>query len=235
VTVDGRDISGIRLTAIPLITIKGRLRLVTSADDALPPATGFQVFPRPVPDGSGIRPGLPGPNGSIRDDYTFELRTNPERVFIDVFSASPTSRRWTTKSVHVSGRDVTDTGIELRPGEDIEGIEVELSTQAATVSGTVTDAQDKPSTDFVVILFPQNRDLWITRPSGRFGTGRPDQSGRFEMGSLRTGDYYAAAVEYVEPGRTTSVDFLERLAAHAQKISLTDGEAKAMELKLVEP
>ena len=53
------------------------------------------------------------------------------------------------------------------------------------------------------------------------------------MRALPPGEYYAVALDYLEPGAGSDPEFLARIQDRAQTFSLRDGEAKALDLKLV--
>ena len=86
--------------------------------------------------------------------------------------------------------------------------------------------------DYSLIVFAQDRERWS--PGSRYmRTGRPDQDGRFKITGLPAGQYYAIALDYVEPGDATDPEFLDRMLQKAVRFSLNDGETKTMDLKLV--
>lgn len=64
------------------------------------------------------------------------------------------------KSVRDRGTDVTDTGFDLRPGENLSDLAVELTSQRQEVSGLVSDAKGQRATDYTVVVFPQGRERW---------------------------------------------------------------------------
>ena len=84
-----------------------------------------------------------------------------------------------------------------------------------------------------MIAFPQSRDLWNPQPPGRSAVARPTaDSGRYELRTLRPGDYYIAAVTEVEPGQWTDPSYLEELALRATRVSIRDGESATIDLKI---
>ena len=91
---------------------------------------------------------------------------------------------WTIRSVRLNGADITDAGVEVRPGEDVAGVEVEMTNKVTTVSGLVTNARGETATDYSAIAFAQDRDKW--KLLGRYeGMGRPDQDGRHQIAAIR--------------------------------------------------
>ena len=72
-------------------------------------------------------------------------------------------------------------------------------------------------------------------PLSRWVTGtRPDQEGRFRVRNMPPGSYNIIAVDYVEAGSWGDPELLERLKAHARRITLTDGGSERVELKLAD-
>ena len=55
------------------------------------------------------------------------------------------------------------------------------------------------------------------------------------MTGLPAGDYYAIALDYVEPGESTDPEFLDRVKDRAVPFSLSDGGTKALDLKIAPP
>ena len=138
---------------------------------------------------------------------------------------------WMTKAVRHNGVDVTDTGLEFRPNEDVGGIEIELTNQPSNVSGLVTTSRGEQSKDYTVVVFAQDPQKWGFM-SRYVATGRPDQDGRFQIRNLPAGSYYAIALEYLEQGEQTDPEVLERLRDRGTLFSLNEGESKTLDLKL---
>ena len=169
-----------------------------------------------------------GGPGRVNDDFTFEIKARPGTMVIRMMSNMP---GWSLKTVRVNGIDVTDDGVEIRPNEEINGIEIEMTNHQSDVSGLVTNARGDAVKDYSLIVFAQDRDRWA--PGSRYvRTGRPDQDGRFKITGLPAGQYYVIAVDYVEPGDATDPEFLERVRTKSMRFSLTDGEMKTMDLKM---
>ena len=125
-----------------------------------------------------------------------------------------------------------DDGIEVRPNEDISGVEIELTTQVSELSGMVADARGQTVKDYSVVVFARESARLFTG-SRYFGSGRADQDGRFKVRNLPPGDYYAIALDYVEPGAGTDPEFLERIRDRATAFSMTEGAVRTLDLKLV--
>src|SRR5205807_2599180 len=87
--------------------------------------------------------------GRVNEDGTFELLAQPGTAFIRMnpIGAFAGTR---IKATRVNGVDVTDTGIEFKPNENVIGLEIELTTQLSSLSGAVTDARGNAVKDYSV-------------------------------------------------------------------------------------
>jgi hypothetical protein len=132
--------------------------------------------------------------------------------------------------VTLDGKDVTDTPIDFDRTPEISGFEIVMTQKRAEVAGDVSDATG-PVSDYVAVVFPQNRQQWA--PQSRYiATGRPDQKGQFQVRGLPPGAYLVSAVEYLEPGEERDPEVLRRLADAATAVTVADGEAKRVSLRL---
>ena len=110
------------------------------------------------------------------------------------------------KSVQVNGADVTDTGIEFKPGEDVTGIEIELTQKTTAIAGSVTDARGQSLKDYTVVVFAEDSQKW-TLPMNRWtASARPDSGRPVQVHNLPAGTYYAIAVDYVRPASGTTLN-----------------------------
>ena len=139
---------------------------------------------------------------------------------------------WTLKAVRLHGVDVTDAGFEARGNEDISGLEVELTNRLTSVSGLVTNVRGESVTEYFAIVFSQQREKWGGVAGRYLRTGRPDRDGRYTVSGLPAGDYFAIAVDAIDPAEAASAEFLERASSRAARFSLGDAETKSLDLKL---
>lgn len=220
-TVNGEDITGLTVVAMPTTTATGRIVFEGEANPKITPgAVTVMALP---PALTSI---FPGGLGLVREDWTFEAKGLTDKR---IFRVSPPSG-WFLKSVTLQGHDVTDTGVECKAGEDISGVEVLLTKQAGSVAGTAI-ADGKRTTDYVVVAFAADRARWGT--ASRFvRTAKPDQSGRFEIKGLAPETYLVVALEYLEPGEEADPEVLERLRPRATEVMLAEGEARVVALKI---
>ena len=220
-TVTGEDITGLSVVAMPTTTATGRIAFEGEPNPKIVPGAVTVMAVPPA-----LTSIIPGGLGRVREDWTFEARGLTDKR---IFRVNPPSG-WFLKSVSLKGNDITDAGIECKPGEDISGVEVLLSKQAGSVAGTVM-LEGKRATDYVVVAFAADRTRWGV--ASRFvRTTKPDQSGRFEIKGLPAETYLVIALEYLEPGEEADPEVLERLRSHATEVTMAEGEAKVVSLKI---
>lgn len=229
VTVAGEDIAGLRLTGVKSSTVTGRVILPQAPQAATsgPSVASLQLLAlSSTPDLLNVPS-----TARVGDDSTFEMKVQPGN---HLFRMNPSAGFANTriKAVRLNGADVTDSGIDFRPNEDVSGLEVELTTQLSDLSGSVSNARGESVKDYTVVVFARDRQRWGFA-SRYLSGGRPDQDGKYRVRSLPAGEYYAIALDYVEQGAGTDPEFLERARDRATEFSMNDGETKTLDLKLV--
>jgi hypothetical protein len=120
---------------------------------------------------------------------------------------------------------------ELRSGEEFSGVQIVVSNNVTTVVGVLADDKGAPLTDGTAIVFAHDSDRWAE--DSRFvRSARPDQQGQYQIKGLPAGEYLAVAVDYVQEGMWNDPEFLESLRRYAQRMTLNEGDAKSLGLKL---
>jgi Carboxypeptidase regulatory-like domain len=222
ITVTGEDLADVHIVASKPSTLSGRIVTDPAIASALPPT--LQLMLSPTEPGTMPMGFMPAKMGG---DGTFELRSAPGRMRINVIGLAG----WAIRSVRLNGTDVTDAGVEFKAGEDLAGVEVEMTNKVTIVSGLVTNARGETVKDYSTIAFAQDREKW--KITGRYQSmGRPDQDGRFKINGLPPGDYYIVALEKIEPGQFTDPEFLDAIRVRATAITLREGETRTVDLRI---
>ena len=241
VTVSGEDLTGVTLAPFAPAVISGR---VVFADQgaaqtikpsairinalAMNPEQGMTTFGPVAFNAAGEE--LP----PIRDDFTFSFTAPAGPVLLRATLPPPASgSSWGLTAIRVHGVDVTDTTVELKPGEVVDDVEAELTNRMPQVSGLITQPDGRPAAAARILLFSQNRDLWTAASNRHVLTIQAGEDGRYNVGSLPPGSYYAAAFDRTETGNEwQDPDFLSNIRG-STSVSLAAGESKTLDLKVL--
>jgi hypothetical protein len=227
-SVTGGDIENLAIVTTPGVTVSGR---VAYQGQGAPKPT-LQITAAP-PSGSGppvgalINARVLGA-GRVNNDGTFELRglAGPQLIRVQGVPAG-----WALKSITLDGADITDTGYDFRPGNNMTGLVITLTDRLTDVTGSVRDARGQPVTDYVLVAFPEDPKLWV--PQSRFvQTARPNQNGTFNIKALPPGRYLAAVVPSLETGLQNDPAVLMQLRPQAQSFSLAEGQTLTLNLEM---
>src|SRR5206468_2683931 len=135
---------------------------------------------------------------------------------------------WRLSRVVLNGVDVGDIGIDVAPNATIEDVVVELTDRSYEVTGRVTDGDGIAVDDCFVVVFAQDPARWTVQ-TRYLAVSRPGAGGRYRV-RLLPGDYYAVAMNDVEPGAWTNPEFLSMARERATKLPIRDGETKTLDL-----
>jgi hypothetical protein len=227
VTVGNEDLSGISLVTSKGATITGSILPAPGSATNLSTA-GIMVMAQPqrmnMAAGFGFRP------ARVESDGTFRMTGVHGERNIRVEGLPP---NWMLKAVILNGEDISDKPMEFRGDEDVSGLQILVTDRVTQVSGRVTTAKGEPTRDYTVIVFPEDSSKWGF-PSRFIRSGRADQEGTFRIRALPPDEaYLAVAVDFVEEGEGGDPDFLRQMRERATRLTLADGETKALDLRLI--
>jgi hypothetical protein len=143
----------------------------------------------------------------------------------------PGSSGWQLKSIRFNGVDVTDTGIEVG-SQGASGIEIEMTNRLQLLSGAVTDTKGAAVADYAIALFSTDRARWLGSTNRYFAIGRPGDDGRFKVTTLPPGEYYAVALDRVNPEDWEDPETLENLSRMASTFVLAPSDTRTLDLRL---
>jgi protocatechuate 3,4-dioxygenase beta subunit len=223
--VSGEDMANVVIVTSKGATASGRLVFEGSGN---PPAmAGVRISAASAEIDNPLLGG--GGAGQAKEDGSFQLRGLAGRRLLRAGNLPP---GWTLKAVRLNGEDVTDSGVEFKPGQDVSGLEIVATSKQTEISGTVTASNGSSIKDYTVVVFSDDSQHW-SLPLSRWVTGtRPDQEGRFRVRNMPPGSYNIIAVDYVEAGSWADPELLERLKAGARRITLSEGGSEKLDLKL---
>jgi hypothetical protein len=224
VTVSGQDITGLIITTGPGAVIAGRIAF--DATKPRPTTPALRVTAESADPMQGVITNATADSGLVDEQGIFKIVGISGKV---LFRLSPLPTGWSLRSVRFDGHDITDIPLEVTT--NIAGLEIVLTDQQSTFSGTVRDVRGETVEDYIVVLLPRNLADGIVL--NRFvATLRPDQDGRFEMRGVVPGDYFAVALESLESGDEWDPAIQKQLRDHAKEFTIKEGQALSVELVL---
>jgi hypothetical protein len=229
IVVDGTDISSVALTGSAGRTVSGHVVL----------AEGVTAMPRVQISIIERLLGQPDPMmlGTFRGRYTPIVPAAEDGSFVvsRVFGSArldvTVPDGWMVKAIVRDGRDIADTPLEMRSGEQLSGVQISLTDRVTSVEGTLGDDNGAPLADGTVVVFAADSGKW-SEESRFVRPARSDQKGRYKIKGLPPGDYLAIAIDYVEDGAWNEPEFLESLRQYAQRLTLDAVEPQSLSLKV---
>jgi hypothetical protein len=220
--VDG-NVSGLVLKTTPAVTLRGRI--VFEGPAPRPDPSKVVFTPVPVDFATGPVGGGPTPRVT-NSDWTFEVKN---LVGARVITAPLGVTGWMLKGVVRDGKDITDQPIDFR-ADDVT-IEVTLTSNLSTVTGTVTDG-NKPLADSQVVVFSENATKWAY-PTRHVKAGRSDAKGAFTVSGLPPGNYLAVAYPPRQTPNTQDSATLEESRRSATALTVHEGASTTVSLRVV--
>jgi hypothetical protein len=132
--------------------------------------------------------------------------------------------------VTVAGQDVTDRPTDYRTGE--QRVQIVLTKQGATLTGSATGADGKPALSSVVLLFGAEPEQWTARASTT-RTAPIQTDGTFTIPVVRAGRYRVVALRNEDLSlQDASTEYFEMLAKLAEAVTIVDGQPSRIALKV---
>ena len=132
------------------------------------------------------------------------------------------------KTIYWRGQNVTDRGIDARPGMSIDGIKIILTRQTTLVRGTVT-SEGRAASGGSLLIFAEDEDKW-SHPARHLRLQKIGKDGRYSVTGLPPGRYCVVVVDYLDPALATDRSTLLQLQSVAQRIDLTVAEPRNLNL-----
>jgi hypothetical protein len=224
ISVNGTDLDGVTVVLAPGGTITGTV--VFQPGEAQAPDLTQVRITAPSTDQSSFGP---QPNARVDKEGRFTLAGVPAGSHL--IRPGGNMRGWVLKSVSIGGRDVTDTPLALRGGENVGNVDIVFTDKLTEINGTLANEQGTPVPDFTVLAFPTDGSLW--RPQGRhIMTARPDQTGKYRIRGLPPGEYYLATVDPSEQGEWFEPSYLEEHRTGAARLTLSEADVKTKDFRI---
>lgn len=226
ITVAGADLDNLAIVTTTGAAISGHV-IFEPTPPSVQQATQLRVFAA-LADPAGA-PGIPTPPpASVKSDLSFSMKGLIGEYLLRV---QGTPQDWYVKSVTTGATDLTDTPHTFKTQDQVT---VVISTRAAALEGTVTNAAGEPVGDAGIMMFAEDKASW--RPNSLF-TRRSMSSpkGTYRVAGLRPGRYYIVALPRERlnvPTATADAAYFEELAKGATTIVINEDETRTMDLKL---
>jgi carboxypeptidase family protein len=225
--IDNSNIEGLLVATSKPTRLSGRV--VFEEDVAGRPASTMRI--NAVPDRSNrlFMTMGPSPTAEVKADLTFELTG----LFGPMTVLPSPPRDWTVKAIRFKGQDITDMAVDFAGSHESDALEIVLTNQGARVSGRVTDDKGQPAFDAMVVFLPADPARWKRPTPFGFGSMPPKPDGSYQTPLMRAGEYLILAISMDDvPRGPSDPEFLERIAKHAQRITLVENERQTIDLRL---
>ena len=228
IVMQGVDIEGVSLVTEAQVHITGQVVSESGAALPAPPIGRYRVTVETTGD---RRPNLiptGDDNGMVKSDGAFSVITPPGLSLVRV---SPLPRGWAVKAIEIGAGEVADGAIELKSGQDVQGMRIVITDRFPSVSGRITDDR-ATAAEGTVVLFPTDDARWLTATTG-IRSGRTDQKGIFRFEAVTPGDYFVIALEAVQNWEVYDPEFLGEIKSRAERVTVREGVSPQLALRLV--
>ena len=228
VTVVEANVSGLTVSLRPGYRVTGRVEFEGTRDRPTPEQIQRMVVgltPLDSRPAGVVTPGRISPDGQFRT-----LGFPSGKYVVNVSTGAGVE--WALKAATFGGRDVADEPLEIA-GSDVDGVVLVLTDRLTQLSGSVRNARGEGDGMADVVIFPADSQLWkqygVT--SRRARSIRATKTGAYSTQGLPAGDYYVVAVESTSTRDWQDPKFLEAAARVATRVTIIDGDKKALDLK----
>jgi protocatechuate 3,4-dioxygenase beta subunit len=214
-TVEVKDasIEGVRLEIASGRLVKGSLKV-----------EGGGTFPAGYisllsPEGGSARPAFLANSGNMTVPNVF-----PAVYAMELLggSGSPYANYY-VKSVRYGGREFPPSAIDFSGDGELD---IVLSGKAATVDGSVVDAQGKPAANAAIVIAPAGG-------GERLITGVADEGGNFYFAGLRPGDYRVYAWDAAAPEVSDAPASLAPFQGASKAVTLAEGARQKIQVTVI--
>jgi hypothetical protein len=233
--VAGENVSTLAMSLGRGGTVAGRVTF--EATTAVPPAPSSV---RVLTTGLRSAIGIPPSTATARADGSFLLENVPPLPFVlDAVNsvargAAARDAVWRLKGVYQNGRDISESPLQVSPGESVTGVVVVFSDKVAGLTGVVHGARGEPIPACAVLAFSTDPALWRVPQSRHLRMVRTDPDGHFEIRPLPPGDYRVHALIGIDALEWSNPEVLQRLRDGGTRAKLSDDETRTLELRLTE-
>ena len=169
---------------------------------------------------------------AVQPDGSFASTELPEGSYFLRLNSLPLG--WVQLGATFEGRDISN--VALTVDRDISGVLLKISDRGAELIGSVQNASGLKHSGATVLVFPVESSSWVdygNTPPG-FRSSRTGVDGSYRVSGLLPGDYFVVAVAEEAAMDWQEGRLLKILAQVASRLTVTPGEAKSLNLRVVE-
>lgn len=138
---------------------------------------------------------------------------------------------WVLASAVFNEKEAADYNLLVEPKGTYAGGVLKFTARTSEIVGSVTNPSGEPVTDYVLVLFPADRDQWVPQ-SRRIHVAQASSDGRFAIRGLPAGDYRLAPIAAVEPGQQFDAEFLTQALVGSVAVTLAEGERRSRDIRV---
>ncbi|HEY1760329.1 MAG TPA: carboxypeptidase-like regulatory domain-containing protein [Bryobacteraceae bacterium] len=214
------DVNGILFPLGPGAAIEGHFKM--DSGEGAPAGIGFGLRSA---DGAGVHVDS-RPDG--KDASPRASGIPPGRYWVDV-RTGPNSANAYVKSIHFGEADATLKPIEIVGGAQ-PALDVLISSNGGTVSGTIRNEKGDTAAAAQVILAPASRELGDVQ---RLVKSAAASQGTFRFAGIAPGDYLVLGLEGGDAGALRDPAFREAIADRGVKVTVREGSMVAIEVPVI--
>jgi protocatechuate 3,4-dioxygenase beta subunit len=232
ITVAEGERTSLLIETSPGTRMSGQIVLEGDVGNTSP--SGFAFTAYPADQDTAPLSGAPTLRATVLEDGTYEMTDLAGALR---FGQTRAPEGWWLKSVNVNGVNaVEEPALFGRGLPSIRDVAVVFAAGAGAIEGRVVDDRKQPTTEFSVVVFAADPDLWFSQ-SQYVKYGSPRQDGTFGVTGLPPADYLVAAVDRidgsVESGEWQNPAVLSAIASSARRVTIRAGQSLSTELPLL--
>jgi hypothetical protein len=224
------DVRDVRVVLRPTIAMTGRV--ILENDPRFPPLPQMTRYVTVETATGSALEGMPGRFSSAAPEPgTFRIEDlQPGRYLLRPSSGGA------IKSMVLDGRERADLPFDLTAQQDVDGVMVTITNAVASLTGSVRDGTGALTSRAAVIVFPAEPERWVDyglSPS-RIVSAHASSVGTFRVRALPAGDYFVVGVPEARARDWQQPQFFSRAALGAVRVTLGWGEAKTVDVRVIE-
>jgi hypothetical protein len=232
VTMNGDDITNVTVSLQPGATVSGTIAFDGSV--LQPPSDLTRVQTRLVTPPNTPTVLINSTPRTAKADGTFtidDVTPGAYRMSATAPTTPGAANNWVMTSATLNGKNVLDFPFDVQPGQDVSGLAVTFSDRQTEFTGTLIDAAGKPTPQFYVLVYSTDKNYW-TQGSRWVKPSRAGLDGKFKITGLPPGEYFVCALTELDNSQMTDPGYLEQFVSASTKITLADGEKRALDLRV---